>query len=175
MAGDASTGDGSDNISSSTFAELTDFQRDILIVLSGDTEMKGLSVKEELEKYYENTIHHGRLYPNLDKLVDKHLVDKFELDKRSNGYRLTLTGEQLLENRLAWESAKFASGESRTPDVTRIDPGVGDEEQSSHSERTTESDEEPPSSAKEDSNPLEGSVGDSILNDMRGDFEDDSS
>lgn len=78
--------------------------------------MKESSVKDELEKYYEDTIHHGRLYPNLNKLVDKNLVDKFELDKRSNGYRLTPAGEQLLENRFAWERGKSASETIGTPD-----------------------------------------------------------
>ncbi|QCS44920.1 hypothetical protein FEJ81_21805 (plasmid) [Natrinema versiforme] len=40
----------------------------------------GLVIKEELENYCEKEIHHGQLYPNLDDVVDKGLVEKGELD-----------------------------------------------------------------------------------------------
>ncbi|MFO7907959.1 MAG: helix-turn-helix transcriptional regulator [Pirellulaceae bacterium] len=46
----------------------------------------GLAIKEELEDYYEKEIHHGRLYPNLDTLVEKGLVEKGQRDRRTNYY-----------------------------------------------------------------------------------------
>jgi len=51
--------------------DLTGFQRDLLTVTAGIEEPHGLAIKDELEDYYEKEIHHGRLYPNLDTLVEK--------------------------------------------------------------------------------------------------------
>lgn len=175
MSEDTNTGEGSDDISLSTFVELTKFQRDILIVLTGDAEMKGLSVKEELEKYYEDTIHHGRLYPNLDTLVDKGLVDKFEIDNRSNGYRLTQTAEQLLKNRFAWERARSPTDEDVTIDDAQIVTGADSDASSSPSEQTAESDEGTSSAPHEEPTLGEAPSDDSILENMRGDFEDEAS
>jgi PadR family transcriptional regulator PadR len=83
--------------------DLTGFQRDLLYVIAGRDEPKGLAIKDELEGYYEKEIHHGRLYPNLDTLVDKGLVEKGELDKRTNYYAITRRGERELEARRDWE------------------------------------------------------------------------
>lgn len=83
--------------------DLTGFQRDLLYVIAGQDEPHGLAVKEELEEYYEQEIHHGRLYPNLDDVVDKGLVEKGELDRRTNYYVLTQRGHRELEARREWE------------------------------------------------------------------------
>jgi len=84
--------------------DLTGFQRDLLYVVAGKEEPHGLAIKDELEDYYEKEIHHGRLYPNLDSLVDKGLVEKGELDRRTNYYLLTSRGEREIEARREWES-----------------------------------------------------------------------
>ena len=84
--------------------DLTGFQRDLLYVIAGEDDPHGLAIKEELEEYYETEIHHGRLYPNLDTLVDKGLVDKGELDRRTNYYALTQRGEREIEARREWEA-----------------------------------------------------------------------
>ncbi|GGL45384.1 PadR family transcriptional regulator [Halarchaeum grantii] len=84
--------------------DLTGFQRDLLYVIGGLNEPNGLEVKDELEGYYETEIHHGRLYPNLDTLVDKGLVEKGEIDKRTNFYALTRRGRRELEARREWEN-----------------------------------------------------------------------
>lgn len=94
----------------SEYADLTEFQRDVLIVVAGLSEPHGLKIKEELEKYYPDTVHHGRLYPNLDTLEQKDLVEKFEIDSRSNGYRLTTRGANLLEKRQRWLSNRIGIG-----------------------------------------------------------------
>jgi len=83
--------------------DLTGFQRDLLYVVVGLTEPHGLAIKDELENYYEKEIHHGRLYPNLDTLVDKGLVDKGEIDQRTNSYTLTRRGHREINARLEWE------------------------------------------------------------------------
>ena len=84
--------------------DLTGFQRDLLYVIAGEDDPHGLHIKDELEQYYEKEIHHGRLYPNLDTLVDKGLVEKGTLDRRTNYYTLTSRGERELEARREWES-----------------------------------------------------------------------
>ena len=83
--------------------DLTGFQRDLLYVIAGLDDPHGLAVKNELEGYYENEIHHGRLYPNLDTLVEKGLVKKGQLDRRTNYYTLTQRGRREIKAREDWE------------------------------------------------------------------------
>lgn len=84
--------------------DLTGFQRDLLWAVRGLEEPHGLAIKEELEEYYNTDVHHGRLYPNLDALVDKGLVKKGQLDKRTNKYEATDRGYRELEARREWEN-----------------------------------------------------------------------
>ena len=91
---------------------LTGFQRDLMYVIAGLDEPHGLAIKEELEDYYEKEIHHGRLYPNLDTLVDKNLVEKGQVDRRTNYYRLTNDGQQEIDDRRDWE-AQYESAEAK--------------------------------------------------------------
>lgn len=84
--------------------DLTGFQRDILYVTAGLDDPHGLAIKEELENYYEKEIQHGRLYPNLDTLVEKGLVEKGEIDKRTNSYTVTRRGYREIESRNEWET-----------------------------------------------------------------------
>lgn len=84
--------------------DLTGFQRDLLYVIANFEEPHGLAIKDELEDYYEQEINHGRLYPNLDELVDKALVEKGELDKRTNFYTLTQRGRREITARREWEN-----------------------------------------------------------------------
>jgi DNA-binding PadR family transcriptional regulator len=84
--------------------DLTGFQRDILYVIAGHEEPHGLALKAGLDDYYEQEINHGRLYPNLDDLVGKGLLEKGELDKRTNVYTVTQRGVREIEARREWES-----------------------------------------------------------------------
>lgn len=84
--------------------DLTGFQRDILYVLGGLESPKGLAIKDELDRYYSSDINHGRLYPNLDALVEKGLVEKGRIDDRTNSYALTGRGRRELEARREWEA-----------------------------------------------------------------------
>lgn len=83
--------------------DLTAFQRDLLYVIDSLESPHGLAIKDELETYYEGDIHHGRLYPNLDTLVEKGLVEKGAIDDRTNSYVLTRRGRRELADRREWE------------------------------------------------------------------------
>ncbi|MFB6108666.1 MAG: helix-turn-helix transcriptional regulator [Haloplanus sp.] len=84
--------------------DLTGFQRDLLYVIAGLDDPHGLAVKERLEDYYESEIHHGRLYPNLDTLVEKGLVEKGQRDRRTNVYTATRRGRREIDARRTWEA-----------------------------------------------------------------------
>ena len=82
---------------------LTAFQRDLLYVIAGLDEPHGLAIRDELENYYEKEVHHGRLYPNLDTLVNNGLVEKGRHDNRTNSYTLNRRGQQQIKARRDWE------------------------------------------------------------------------
>ena len=89
--------------------DLTAFQRDLLYAIAGLDEPHGLALKDELEDYYDKEVHHGRLYPNLDTLVDKGLVKKGQADRRTNYYSLTRRARRELEARRDWEDEYIGS------------------------------------------------------------------
>lgn len=89
--------------------DLTGFQRDLLYTVAGLSKPHGLAIKEELEDYYEKEIHHGRLYPNLDTLVEKGLVEKGQQDRRTNNYTVTGRGKREIEARRSWENEYIES------------------------------------------------------------------
>ena len=81
---------------------LTGFQRDLVYTIAGMEEPHGLAIKEEIQDYREETINHGRLYPNLDTLVDQGYVDKGEKDRRTNSYTLTPFAWEEISSRSEW-------------------------------------------------------------------------
>ncbi|ELZ48955.1 PadR family transcriptional regulator [Halorubrum coriense DSM 10284] len=91
------------------FADLTAFKRDILWTLfhEADHEAYGLRIKRQLEALYGDEVNHGRLYPNLDDLVEAGLVVKTMRDKRTNDYTLSDEATQLLAERQAWERGEY--------------------------------------------------------------------
>ncbi|WP_425490727.1 helix-turn-helix transcriptional regulator [Haloprofundus salilacus] len=62
----------------------------------------GLGIKRELEDYYSEDVNHGRLYPNLNDLVAMGLVEKTELDKRTNLYTATELGVRVRNEDADW-------------------------------------------------------------------------
>ena len=96
--------------------ELTAFQNNILVILAKEP-MYGLAIKRELEDYYGTEVNHGRLYPNLDELVDLGLIEKSELDKRTNQYSLTEDGKEAVLDQLGWEFSKFVTGGDRADEL----------------------------------------------------------
>ncbi len=99
--------------------DLTAFQKNILTVLAEEARY-GLAIKRELEDYYGQEVNHGRLYPNLDDLVNKGLVEKSELDKRTNQYELTDDGFDAVLDDLEWTLSKFLTDEDRKEQVRDI-------------------------------------------------------
>lgn len=93
--------------------DLTAYQRDLLYVIDGLGSAMGLAIKDELDDYYTNETNYGRLYPNLDRLVEKGFVDKGSIDDRTNSYSLTEKGREQLDERRAWEDRYFEALQQR--------------------------------------------------------------
>ncbi|MFC7157336.1 PadR family transcriptional regulator [Halomarina halobia] len=89
--------------------ELTGFQRDLLYVIAGHDRPSGQQLKDELEASTEREITHGRLYPSLDTLVNAGLVERGEIDRRTNYYDLTEKGREALKERMEWEKTYLPS------------------------------------------------------------------
>jgi DNA-binding PadR family transcriptional regulator len=83
--------------------DLTGFQRDVLYVIAGLDDPHGLAIKHELEDYYADDINHGQLYPNLDTLIEKGLVEKGKKDHRTNEYSLAQKGTHEIAERTEWK------------------------------------------------------------------------
>jgi len=102
--------------SSGIARELTAFQHNILTILAEEP-MYGLAIKRELEDYYGTEVNHGRLYPNLDDLVELGLVEKSELDKRTNQYELTDDGVAAVMDQIGWTLEKIVTDEEREQQI----------------------------------------------------------
>jgi len=105
--------------SDSVVRDLTAFQQNILVILAEEP-MYGLAIKRHLESYYGTEVNHGRLYPNLDDLVEMGLVEKSELDKRTNQYELTAQGHDALLDQFDWMFSKFVSNDERAEEITGL-------------------------------------------------------
>ncbi|ELY91436.1 helix-turn-helix transcriptional regulator [Natrialba taiwanensis] len=76
----------------------TGFRRDILVMIDRlGGEPSGMEILDALQMTGYPDATHGRLYPNLDDLVEDGLVEKGEIDRRTNYYVLTPSGEQDLD------------------------------------------------------------------------------
>jgi DNA-binding PadR family transcriptional regulator len=109
----------SDTTTADVEHELTAFQQTILAILSEEARY-GLAIKSELEDYYDSAVNHGRLYPNLDDLVGMGLVEKSELDRRTNQYALTDAGHDAIVAQLSWEFSRFVTDESRAAELRSL-------------------------------------------------------
>ncbi|KOX91484.1 helix-turn-helix transcriptional regulator [Haloarcula rubripromontorii] len=83
--------------------DLTGFQRDLLFVVAGQSEPAGVAIKDEIEEYYREKVNYGQLYPNLNTLMKKGLVEKGKKDGRTNTYLVTNRWHRELQARLDWE------------------------------------------------------------------------
>jgi len=86
------------------WTDLTAFEGNVLYAIarleSSEDTSYGLAIKSVLQDLYGQEINHGRLYPALDDLAEEGLIEKSELDKRTNEYELTDAGHQLLRDRI---------------------------------------------------------------------------
>lgn len=89
--------------------ELSAFQRDILAAVSRLENPIGVEIGDALEEYYSDGISAGRLYPNLEELVEGGLLDKRPRDDRSDYYVVTTPGREVFIRDLSWreEAAGF--------------------------------------------------------------------
>jgi len=101
--------------------DLTGFQRDLLYVIAGADQPSGQDVKSEVETYYNSEINHGRLYPNLDTLVNKDPRREGELDRRTNYYEISDRGRQTIEQQPEWEQ-QYIDGWSDTHQSCTLHP-----------------------------------------------------
>lgn len=106
-------------------ADLSLFQQNILVTLAAEPQ-HGLGVKSELERYYGKGVNHGRLYPNLDQLVELGYVDKGTLDKRTNLYSLTDQGQEIILEQLAWELDRLQDHAAIEQRLTALQSSHGD-------------------------------------------------
>lgn len=67
----------------------------------------GLAIKRDLETYYGEEVNHGTQYPNLDELVKQGLLEKSDVDKRTNRYEITEEGRRVLEADLNWQARRL--------------------------------------------------------------------
>jgi PadR family transcriptional regulator PadR len=82
---------------------LSGFQRDILWIVAGSDSSIGMTILEQLEAYYEESINSGRFYPNINELVESGLIEKNNTGGRTNTYSITERGESVLQNRIQWQ------------------------------------------------------------------------
>ncbi|WP_129116285.1 PadR family transcriptional regulator [Halegenticoccus tardaugens] len=87
-----------------TLFDLSGFQRDLLTVIAGHDQPSGQQIKTALEENLDEEINHGRLYPNLDTLVNTDYVEKGQIDRRTNFYQITDEGRTALRERREWEA-----------------------------------------------------------------------
>ncbi|WP_380681640.1 PadR family transcriptional regulator [Salinigranum sp. GCM10025319] len=90
--------------------ELTGFQRDLLYVIAGADRPSGQQIKESISDDV-GEVNHGRLYPNLDTLVESGFVDKGQHDRRTNFYQLSEAGQEAIVERRKWEDRYVAFDE----------------------------------------------------------------
>ncbi len=83
--------------------DLTSFERDLMYIIANTNGLNGTEVNDRIESYYEEEIYDGRLYPALNKLYKKGLIEKNKRDQRTNEYRLTTRGKNEVVFRRRWE------------------------------------------------------------------------
>ena len=105
--------------------DLSAFQQDLLFCLrriergkADEDQPYGLGIKREVEELREVKVNHGRLYPNLDELVEIGLISKSMVDRRTNEYETTKTGREVIE-----QHATFVL-ESVAERLSAVDGGV---------------------------------------------------
>lgn len=76
------------------FLELVDFRRDILLTLARSEPTHGQGLREDLSALRNEDVNDGRLYPHINALVEKGLIEKRENihDDRSHEYVLSDAG-----------------------------------------------------------------------------------
>jgi len=79
--------------------ELNKFQEKCLVATAATDKPSGQTILRWLEDadLGVDRVNHGRLYPNLDELVENGFVEKGEKDYRTNYYEITDAGVEQLK------------------------------------------------------------------------------
>jgi DNA-binding PadR family transcriptional regulator len=102
--------------------DLTAFQRDVLFAIAAQESPHYRAIKRTLSDYYEKRIYNGhdrknldvrKVFPNLDTLIEKGLVEKEERQTQSDRYWLTDDGWAEIDARRAWERQCLDGGQRR--------------------------------------------------------------
>jgi DNA-binding PadR family transcriptional regulator len=78
--------------------DLSGFERDLLVEIYQLDQPSGQAIRGRIEAEHGEDVKAGRLYPNLDGLVDYGLIDKGEQNLRTNYYQITNDGRRLVED-----------------------------------------------------------------------------
>lgn len=85
--------------------DVSGFRRDVLraieVIESADELSSGSNIGRFLEEHYAS-VDNGRIYPALTSLVDAGLIERSEVDGRTNQYELTTEGREQLANHRAY-------------------------------------------------------------------------
>ena len=86
--------------------ELTAFQYTLRSAADDLVEPSGQDIRRYVDAapFHPSPTNHGRLYPNLETIVEAGLVEKGEHDRRTNYYAITDDGKDTLETRAAYLS-----------------------------------------------------------------------
>ena len=86
--------------------ELTAFQYTLLQAADDLVEPSGQDIRRYVDAgpFHPSPMNHGRLYPNLETIVEAGLVDKGEHDRRTNYYEISDDGKDALETRACYLS-----------------------------------------------------------------------
>jgi len=78
--------------------DLNGSKRDLLVEIYQLDQPSGQDIRGRMEAEHGEDVKAGRLYPNLNDLVDYGLLDKGEQDLRTNYYQITNDGQRLVED-----------------------------------------------------------------------------
>jgi len=86
-----------ENLEQGDEVDLTEFQLKLLFTVARAGPGSGTTVKEMMEdKYTGSEVNHGRMYPNLDVLTELGLINRGQMDRRTNKYTITEDGVEYL-------------------------------------------------------------------------------
>ena len=78
--------------------DLNSSKRDLIVEIYQLDQPSGQDIRHRMKAEHNEDVDHGRLYPNLNDLVDYGLLDKGEQDLRTNYYEVTNDGQRLVED-----------------------------------------------------------------------------
>ena len=82
--------------------DLNNSKRDLLVEIYQMDQPSGQDIRGRMKAEHNEDVDHGRLYPNLNDLVDLGLLDKGEQNLRSNYYQITNDGQRLVEDTIRY-------------------------------------------------------------------------